>query len=149
MALSLNHCHCVQQAASIASVTMVNYSLSLLSCNSHCVIPIYIVCYRLPESVTVVKLSFSSRVDGSLQQSPTKFQLVGSNDCVHWKTISTFKAKFTQLNQVKSWDVPKKQRRAFKCIGIRVNEVSKGKFAAIQGMRMWAESNPANQGIKE
>ena len=102
-----------------------------------------IVWNRLPVRVKVAYLSFSSRnEDGSLQQSPTEFELVGSDDCSSWRSISRYQTKFSQLNQVLSWEVPLDERQMFSCIGIKVNEVSWGAHAAIHSLRMWKQQGP-------
>jgi len=103
-----------------------------------------IVWSKLQMNVKVARLSFASRIDRCcwLHQSPTDFELVGSNDCQSWVSIAQYHTKWSRGNQVQTWDVPKDKRKSFSCIGIRVNRVHSGPHAAIQGLRMWAEPNP-------
>ena len=96
---------------------------------------------RLPDKVRVASLSFSSRMKSKwVEQSPTDFELVGSDNCVDWTSISSFQTEFTKASEVQSWDVAVDERKAFRCVGIKVNKVGSGSFAAIQGLKMYAES---------
>jgi len=96
---------------------------------------------RLPDKVRVASLSFSSRSQSkNLDQSPTDFELVGSDNCDDWTSISSFQTQFTKVSEVQSWDVAVDERKAFRCVGIKVNKVGSGRFAAIQGLKMYAES---------
>ena len=96
---------------------------------------------RLPDKVRVASLSFSSRSQSkNLDQSPTDFELVGSDNCDDWTSISSFQTEFTKASEVQSWDVAVDERKAFRCVGIKVNKVGSGRFAAIQGLKMYAES---------
>ena len=96
---------------------------------------------RLPDKVRVASLSFSSRSQSkNLDQSPTDFELVGSDNCDDWTSISSFQTEFTKASEVQSWDVAVDERKAFRCVGIKVNKVGSGSFAAIQGLKMYAES---------
>ena len=93
---------------------------------------------RLPDKVRVASLSFSSRMKSKwVEQSPTDFELVGSDNCDDWTSISSFQTKFTKASEVQYWEVPVDERKAFRCIGIKVNNVSSGPVAAIQGLRMY------------
>ena len=96
---------------------------------------------RLPDKVRVASLSFSSRMKSEwVVQSPTDFELVGSDNCDDWTSISSFQTQFTKVSEVQSWDVAVDERKAFRCVGIKVNKVGSGSFAAIQGLKMYAES---------
>merc|ERR1712055_715302 len=95
-----------------------------------------------PDKVRVASLSFSSRSQSeNLDQSPTDFELVGSDNCEDWTSISSFQTQFTKVSEVQSWDVAVDERKAFRCVGIKVNKVGSGRFAAIQGLKMYAESD--------
>jgi len=97
----------------------------------------------LESGLRVASFSFSSkRKDWKrLEQSPTDFELVGSDHCKDWTSISSFQPKFTKAYEVKSWDVAVDERKAFRCIGIKINKVGSGPFAAIQNLKMYAESD--------
>ena len=105
-----------------------------------------VVWSKLPGKVTIAKFSFASRSDGYTFQSPTVFELVGSEDCERWKVIDKFSTKFTKKNEVKTWYIPKNKRKSFSCIGIKVHKVTKGPYAAIQNLKMWKE--PAKPAAK-
>ena len=103
---------------------------------------------NLTDPVKVGKFAFSSQMDGHLEQSPTDFELVGSNkNCneragkIQWTSILKVQTQFTELNQSKFWDVPRTNRQIFRCMGIKVNKANYGNATAIQGIRMWTEEN--------
>ena len=53
--------------------------------------------------------------------SPTKFELVGSNDCRKWETIFRVESTFwTTADQERKWHVPEEDRKLFTCIGFKV-----------------------------
>ena len=97
------------------------------------------VWYHFPELIKVGKFSFSSRKKSGLEQSPLEFQFIGSNDCKTWSSIQSYKTKFTKLDQVKTWTIPVKSRKTFRCYGIKVTKVTKGIYAAIKHFKMWRE----------
>ena len=97
------------------------------------------VWYKFRRRVKVVKFSFSSRSWGGLEQSPTRFALVGSNNCRRWRTIGRYKTKFTKSKQRKTWKVPTRRRRRFRCFGVKVMRVQKGKLTAISNLKMWRQ----------
>ena len=100
------------------------------------------VWYKFPVYVKVARVKFSSRRDCCLNQSPTRFQVIGSNDCKTWKAVATFTAKFTKPNEEKSFTIPKSRRRTLSCWGIKVYKVTSGPYAAIQNMKIWREPGP-------
>jgi len=95
------------------------------------------VWYNFPHAIEVAQFAFSSRDDMHLQQSPTEFQLLGSNDCQAWTFIEVYRTKFTSLKQEKLWTVPVERRRSYKCYGIKVTQVTSGVYAAIQHLKFY------------
>ena len=85
----------------------------------------------------MAKFGFASRKDCCKGQSPAKFEFVGSNDCKSWRVIGKYSTIFTKLNQRKTWVIPKRKRKRFRCFGIRVLKNLKGPTTAIRGVKMW------------
>ena len=97
------------------------------------------VWYKFAKPVKIAKFAFSSRVWSHLDQSPTQFALVGSDDCVNWVDIKSYNTQFTKLNEEKTWTISANERQEFKCFGIKVEKVKKGPLTAISHLRMWKQ----------
>ena len=101
----------------------------------------HMVWYKFAKPIQVAKFAFSSRTRQSwIQQSPTDFEFVGSNDCKNWRALARFTTQFTKLNEEKSWIVPSASRNTYSCYGIKVYKVKSGIYAAIKHMKMWKEA---------
>jgi len=96
------------------------------------------VWYNFPHAIEVAQFAFSSR-DGPccLEQSPTEFQLLGSNDCQAWNFIGVYRTKFTSFKQEKLWTIPVSLRKSYKCYGVKVTKVTSGVYAAIQHLKFY------------
>jgi len=98
------------------------------------------VWYNFPHAIEVAQFAFSSRDDGApagVMQSPTEFQLLGSNDCQAWNFIGDYRTTFTSLKQEKLWTIPVERRRSYKCYGVKVTKVTSGPYAAIQHLKFY------------
>ena len=100
------------------------------------------VWYQFPKAIQVARFAFSSRSVAGLEQAPTEFEFVGSNDCKNWNVIQTYKTQFTKLDQEKSWTIPSEARGYFKCYGIKVIKVKSGVYASLQLFKMWKSVEP-------
>ena len=96
------------------------------------------VWYRFPKPVEVGKFSFSSRDDHMVEQSPRKFDFVGSDDCETWTAIQSYETEFTKLSETKEWTIPAGSRISFRCYGVRVAESGDTTHVAIKHMQMWS-----------
>ena len=95
------------------------------------------VWWQFPESVIVARFAFSSRDRCCLEQSPTEFQLVASNDGQAWNVLQTYYTKFTKLSQEKAFLVPAEVQGAFTYYGIKTLKVTKNVFVSIKRLKMW------------
>jgi len=103
---------------------------------------------KLPNAVEVSSFSFRSRPEPIPEYSanfilrfpPTKFELVGSDDCSSWTTIFRVEStKWCSADQEKVWEVPAEQRRSFSCIGFKVLANGRADQAAIQDAKFWSD----------
>ena len=63
---------------------------------------------------------------GFTSSAPFNFDVIGSMDCVHWTTMFNVRVSgfgCTGLNQRRSWVIPRRKRRSFTCIGLRINSI--------------------------
>jgi len=102
---------------------------------------------RLPSPDTVSGFSFRSSLINTYvydyNESPTKFDFIGSNDCESWTVIAQVSGvrRWNKKDEKKSWSIPIKQRASYKCYGIRVHSVQSGNqmTVAIQDVKLWSD----------
>jgi len=80
------------------------------------------VWYKFNYYFKLAKISFSSRNDGSWDQTPKTFEAVGSYDCSNWHVLkSVSNANFTKGGQTKAWDIPCEKQKSYRCYGIKAS----------------------------
>jgi hypothetical protein len=100
-----------------------------------------LVFYQFSKFVHASKLAFSSRTDCCLNQSPSNFDIIASNDAdcnaaSNWVTIKEVRGvKWTKQNQTKSWDFDD-DNVAFSCWGIRCLADQSDGFCSIQNLKL-------------
>ena len=87
----------------------------------------------------VAKFGFSSRLfPQHFTQSPKSFHFVGSTDCRDWTTILRVEnAGFTEENQSKTWIIPRPDRKAFRCFGLKLISTISSKYMGLMKISMW------------
>ena len=111
-----------------------------------------IVSYEFPQSKTFIpaRVSFRPRIDCCLDQGPTVWQFVGSNDenCgrfAHWTILCEDRSDTGYLNKftTKYCDVDDRILSKFRCLGISVlRSHSKDGYASFKDVRMWEKIFP-------
>jgi hypothetical protein len=98
-----------------------------------------IVFYQFQKHVRASRLSFSSRTDSHLHESPSNFDIIASNDveCTaasDWITIKKVRGiSWQKLNLKKSWDLDQDDV-GYRCWGIRCLTAPKFRYCSIQGL---------------
>merc|ERR1711970_395609 len=95
----------------------------------------------------LVKIGFSSYFN---MHAPLSFDIVGSPNCnaapatrppnwfiLHRVTNSGFPNN--RRSQFRTWTVPIRNRRAFRCIGIKVNKIHAKLYVLLYNIRMWED----------
>jgi len=122
---------------------------------------------RLPQSIwiklatpcQIAKLGFSS--EGNMY-APRRFDIIGSSNCADPWTVLLHVADSgftkTSRSQFKTWTVPQQNRRAFKCIGLKIETTYKcciryysGDYVALKNIQMWGRDrcSSAENSLKE
>jgi len=114
--------------------------------NSDAILP-SMVWYEFPASRAFVpgRISFRGRQDCCLEQGPTMWQFVGSNDEVcsksgHWTVLCEDKSNsgYPHKAFTKYCDVDEKILTQFRCLGVSVlNSGQKNSATALKDLRMW------------
>ena len=79
-----------------------------------------IVWYHFNYTLSLAKISFTSRKGHTWDQTPKTFDIVGSHDCSNWNILkSVTNAEFTSGGQTKLWNISCESRKPYECFGIR------------------------------
>ena len=93
---------------------------------------------RLPLNETVSGFSFRSSQFYPTSLSPTKFDFIGSNDCESWTVILQISGvRWSTKDEMKSWDIPIKERGSYSCYGFRFHRTPETHEAAIQDAKLY------------
>jgi len=81
------------------------------------------------------KIGFGGRYN---KNGPKSFDVVGSNDCASWtKMLSVKNSGFDVDFEYKSWIIPKKNRRSFACIGLKIFSAISSSHLVVNNINMW------------
>merc|ERR1712074_370389 len=100
----------------------------------------HMVWYKFAQPIEVAKFAFSSRSRMGLEQAPTDFEFIGSNDCVNWNALARFNTQFTKLNQEKTWIIPAAARSTYSCYGMKIYKVKSGVFTSVKHFKIWVKA---------
>ena len=77
----------------------------------------------------------------SLSYAPRRFNIIGSSDCAEPWTILLHVADSNSKHKERTWTVPQQNRRAFKCIGLKIETTYADDLettsVALQNIQMW------------
>lgn len=80
----------------------------------------------------------------SNRQAPKSFDVVGSDDCANWTKLlavanSGFPNNRKEPQHTRHWNIPKKNRIPFECIGLKIYSVIGFDIPEVKSIIMWEE----------
>jgi len=116
----------------------------------------YWMVYGLPQSIwmkfatahRIAKIGFSSKPEKRLNHpidyksskwAPRRFNIIGSSNCAEPWTVLLHVAYSNYIDNVRTWTVPQQNRRAFRCIGLKIETTYKYPNVALKNIQMWEE----------